>query len=65
MTFAMQKQLCMKKRKKKPPNKFKMNNLYDSDLHYSTIQQNGKEVWFWGSGCVLLMYLRSIYTSTL
>lgn len=55
---CMQKQLCGKKKKKqKQPNKFELNNLSHSDLHYSTIQQNGEEVWFWGSGCVLLMVL--------
>lgn len=44
-------------RKKGKANKFKMNNLYGSDLHYSTIQQHRK-VWFYGSGCVLFMHVR-------
>lgn len=57
--FCMQKQ--KKKKKKKQPNKFTMNNLYHSDLHHSTIQQIGKEVWFWGPGRVLFMVLHYLH----
>lgn len=52
-----------KKKKNRKANKFKMNNLYDSDLHYSTIQQH-RNVWFYGSGCVLFMHVHFSYAGT-
>lgn len=59
--FGMQKLFC--KKKKGNANKFKMNNVCGSDLHYSTIQLQRK-VWFYGSGCVLFMHVHFSYAST-
>lgn len=56
------KNYCVRKKKGKA-NKFKMNNLYGSDLHYSTIQQHRK-VWIYGSGCVLFMHVHFSHAGT-